>query len=386
MPLPILLLDGDRRKDYCMRHHRIALKFRAEKRYRDPMRFAIGLLFTSLLTATIGFATVQNQKFGIATYKAPSGWKEEKGGGHISYTKTVGSNFAQIALYDYVKSKGDIQVDFDAQWKELIANGKEISAPDKGKPVTANGWTAMSGSGTWKFNDATVATILTVYSNQKACVSVLVNFTDPDLARDYVAMLESLSLDASKAKLPITATNENGPKKPGLVGLWIDYFNETRGYSNGYPLLTAGYFRREYNLKADGTYIYRAKDWSVNLTDILFIYETGTWKADATNITFTPKAGTSGWWGKAPGGSTTGWGKFKKGSTHSLQPITYAYDMRYFEGVQKHYMILEYKQGTSRDRGVSGDGKNHQWNYSPRELDKSLIDNPPGFKVPVAGK
>lgn len=348
------------------------------------MRFAICLFLFSVLAATIGLAAIQDQKFGIASYKAPVGWKEEKGGGHVSYTKTQGGDFAQIALYEYIRSKGDIQADFDAQWKELVANNKEISAPDKGKPATASGWTAMSGSRTWTFNGANVATILTVYSNQKVCISVLVNFTNPELAKEYVAMLESMNLDASKAKVPeATTPTANTGKKPSLVGLWIDYFNETRGFSNGYPLLTAGYFRREYNLKADGTYIYRARDWSVNIAEIQFKYETGTWKADGSQITFTPKTGSTGWWAKAGGGSTTGWGAFKKSSPHPMTPLTYKYEMRYFESIEKHYMILEYKERTSRERGISGDTNTHQWNYSPRDLDKSLIDNPPGFKMPA---
>lgn len=328
---------------------------------------------------------MQGQKFGIATYQAPSGWKEEKSESHVSYTKTVGSDFGQIALYGHVKSKGDIQADFDAQWKELIANGKEISAPDKTKPVTANGWTAMSGSGTWTFNGANVATLLTVYSNQKVCVSVLVNFTDPDLAKGYVTLLESLTLDASKATVS-TSPTANAAEKSSLAGLWVFYNTESRGVVNGIHQLTAGYFRREYLLKSDGTYTFRAKDWSVFVADILFVYEVGNWSVSGSQITLKPTKGSGSWWGKAESGRTVGWGKLKKSSTFKLETVTYTFDLTRFEGNQESVLILKSSTPTQRDYSSSGNAKVHEWRYTSRELSGSLIDNPPGFVAPAAPK
>jgi len=334
------------------------------------MRAMVCLLFLSLIAATIGFATPQKQTFGIATFQAPAGWKQEKGAGFLSFSKIVGQRFGQIVLYEAAKSQGDINSDFDEQWKALVANGKDVSNLEKTKAQTANGWTVMSGSATWKLDGSDVATIFTVYSNQKVCVAVLINFSDPDLAKEYVTMLESMSLDASKE---ITKTTGAG-KSQGLVGLWVYYINESQGFQNGYPILTAGYFRREYLIKADGTYTFRAKDWSVFVLDILFVYETGTWKANGNQITFKPTAGSGGWWAKAADGRTKGWGKFKKGSTYKPQSVTYTYDLRYLEGNKDTYLFL--KSGNA-----GGDKKERS--YSPRSLDKSMIDNPPDFKVPV---
>ncbi len=345
------------------------------------MRSVLCLFFLSLLAALSNGAS-QAQKFGIASYQAPSGWKEEKGTGFISYSKIEGQTFGQIALYEYTKSKGDIQSDFDAQWKELVTNGREVSSPEKTKPETANGWTAMSGSGTWKLDGSNVATILTVYSNKKVCVSVMINFSDVNFAKEYVSLLESLTLDASKATT-VASTKTNST---GLVGLWVDYDTENRGYQNGFPILTAGYFRREYLLNADGTYTYRCKDWSVFVTDILFIYESGTWKANGNQITFSPSKSSGGWWGKSADGRTTGWGKFKKGTTYKSKAVTYSFRLHFFEGSKDNVLILGNNQPTERERSSNGNAKNHEWRYTEREKAKSLIDNPTGFVIPTAPK
>ncbi|OJU63196.1 MAG: hypothetical protein BGO01_11265 [Armatimonadetes bacterium 55-13] len=333
-------------------------------------------LICSLLFGLAG-AAVQKQTFDIASYDAPAEWTAKKGGDYISYSKTDGENWCQIAIYHHRISKGSIKADFDNEWKELVAEGKTISEPEKTEPQMANGWSVMAGTGLWKYNGANVASVLTVYSNKKVCVSVLCNTTAQPYVKDYQTLLASLSLDASKASnAPVSAAPAN---KSSLVGLWVDYKTENNGYQNGSPMLTGGYFRREYLLKSDGTYVFRAKDWSVLAGDILFIYETGSWKVNGNKITITPKKGKGGWWGKTR--STKEWGPLKRASSYKLQPTSYTFELHYESLVKETFLVLYNGQGTQRDRGTSGGGQN-RWSYSPRELTKSLIDNPPGFKIP----
>lgn len=340
------------------------------------MRSWMFLLLLCLLAISTAVVPKQKQKFDIVSYQAPTGWKEEKGSAYVGYTKVEGQGFGQIALYRQSKSKGDIQSDFDAQWNELVAKGKTISEPEKTKPEIIKGWTMIGGSGTWKLNGSGVATILTVFSNQQVCISVLFNFNAESFAKEYVAFVDSLAFDTSKPE------NAVDSKQVSLVGLWADYVNENRGYQNGFPILTSGYFRREYLLNADGTYIYRRKDWSIFAKDILFVYEAGTWKASGNKITFSPSRGSGGWWAKAASSRTTEWGKFKKASTHKLEPVTYTFRMLYSDVMKESSLILENSKGTERDRGTNGKNLMNQWNYSPREKSKSLIDSPPGWTPP----
>ncbi len=322
------------------------------------MRIAISFLLLSLLTLSIG---IQDQKkFGIATYQAPNGWKEEKGDGLISYAKTSGSDFGQIALYEHTKSKGSIQADFDGQWEEIVAKGKEISEPDKTKPTTVNGWTAMSGSGTWKFNGANVATILTVYSNQKVSVSILVNFTAPELARDYVTMLESLSLDASKATTS-TPTAPKNTKGNNLVGRnWEGVSLEK--YVAGGPNMfhTGGFFSARYKFNADGTYQFYGVLASNIIDGKTFQYESGTYAIAGNQLTISPKQGTTEEWskkGKTSNGNSEirnreineTWGKKLKTLPRKLDKVTYTFRVEYLVGNKADTLILEFPKKNARE-------------------------------------
>lgn len=340
------------------------------------------VVLACLLAITASAAAFQKQVYDIATYDAPAGWTSKEGEGYMSYSKTDGDNFGQIAVYKHRTSEGKIEADFDKDWKELVENSKTISDQEKTKPETSNGWTVMTGSGLWKYNGANVASILTVYSNGKVCVSVLCNMTAQPYLKDLQALLASLTLDASK----VTEPPSSSKSKNSVVGLWVNYTLESYGYSNGAPQLTAGYFRREYLIKADGTYVFRAKDWSVFAKDILFVYETGTWKVDGDKITITPMQGKGGWWAKAASGRTTEWGSLRKASDYKAESVTYSFEFHYYSGTKETSLILRNPKATQRDRGTSGEGKVNEWSYSPRPLDKSLIDNPPGFKVPAGSE
>lgn len=347
------------------------------------MRAVKTFLLFCLLIATTCAAVAQKQVYDIASYDAPAEWKAEKSESFISYTKTDGENFCQIAIYKHRTSKGSIEADFDSEWKEVVAQSRTVSEPEKTKPQSAEGWTVMAGTGMWKFNGANVASILTVYSNDKVCMSVLCNTTAQPYLKNLQDLLGSLTLDASKVPDKATTTTSGGGS---VVGLWVDYINEVSGYANGYPQYTAGYNRREYLFNADGTYVFRLKNWSVLQKDILFAYEVGTYKVSGDKITIAAKQGSAAWWGKAKDGSTKGWGTLTKASEYRSETVTYTFDLHYFEGQNESHLILKNPGSTQRDRGTGGDGKVNQWSYSPRELSKSLIDNPPGFKVPVGKK
>jgi len=327
--------------------------------------------FLAVLVAFVGnIVPPQKEVFDIATFEAPKDWKVEKRDDVISYSKIDGDNWAQIAIYRHRGSRGDVKEDFKQDWKELVAKGRTVSEPEVTEPASAEGWTVMSGTGLWKFNDVNVASILTVYSNKNASIAVLCNLTAQPYLQDLQGLLGSLSLDPGK-------TVANPSASADIPGLWVYYLNETSGMINGVVQYTAGYFRREYQFNKNGTYVYRAKDWSVLAENILFVYESGTWSATGTQLKITPKEGRGEWWSKAPGGRTVGWGKLQSKSSFKLQPITYTYELRKYEGRDQKQLILVGGMKTERDRGDENNGV-FRSSYWPR--DGSLIDNPPGFK------
>ncbi len=329
-----------------------------------------------------GFA--QKQTFDVVSYTAPKNWTEQKGEDNISYSKIDGSSWAQIAIYQHRNSEGDIQTDFDKEWNELVAANKTISSPEKTEPQTAEGWTVMSGSGVWQYNGANVATMLTVYSNNSVCISVLCNATAKPYLKDYQTLIGSLDLDASKATETSSTENNSASANTNgvsLTGLWIQYRGEDAGYANGFRMTTGGYFRKEYLLKEDGTYIFRMKNWSAHQDNIYFVYETGTYTVNGSQLTISPKQGKAGWW-KKYGNITDKWGSYLKADNdYKPEKTTYPFYTQHPENRNDMLLILTNPNATKRDGTIDiNDGTTKKWVYGWGGT-KSLIDNPPGFKM-----
>lgn len=337
----------------------------------------------------------QKKAFDIVSFNAPAGWTEQPGSGNVSYSRIDGGSWAQVAVYEHRSSQGTIQADFEKEWNELVASNQAISSPERTKPQTAAGWTVMSGSGVWQYNGANVATILTVYSNNQVCVSVLCNATAQPYLREYQKLLGSLDLDASRVREASGGTNGassagNSPamntNSNAIVGLWTSNILESSGgyYANGMPVTnyTAGYFRKEYTFYANGTYQFLQKSWSAYMKEILFSYETGTWSINGNKLTLKPVNGKNESWSKAASGRTVGWGNLIRSTDRKLETITYDYGFHYYSGSNDTSLLLYYGADTERDgTRANKDNKDANWNYSARSPDKALIDLPPGKKI-----
>ncbi|MFT3827433.1 MAG: hypothetical protein QM731_26155 [Chitinophagaceae bacterium] len=345
------------------------------------------LLAMNIILAASGFA--QTHTFDIVTYTPPKDWTEKQGEGNISYSRIDGGSWAQIAIYQHRSSEGNIQADFDKDWSELVAAGKTISAPEKTEPKTAEGFTVMSGSGVWQYNGTNVASVLTVYSNQKICIALLCNSTAMPYLKEYQKLIGSLDINVpndaetpgagNNTSAPSSSTTTAGVNNTSIVGLWIDYILETTGYSiNGMPQYTAGYMRKEYSFNADGTYIFRNKQWLTKTKDILFIYESGTYEVEGNKLIISPKAGKSGFWGKTR--STIEWGKLVKTADYKLEKTTYTFEIKYFSGSDSYRLELNSGKPTQRDGGqFNSANEPYNFLYNLRKLE-SLIDYPPGWE------
>lgn len=340
------------------------------------------ILIAIILTITF-YSYSQQKVYDIVTYNAPAGWMEKPGEGNISYSKIDGKNWAQIAIYQYRNSEGDIETDFTKDWNEVVATGKSISGPEKTVPQFQNGWSIMSGSGLWQYNGSNVATMLTVYSNKEVCVAIMCNSTAKPYLKAYQALIDSLDIDAEKAKPvnvkkdPINSnTEKENPDNNSLVGIWAYNLLETSGYANGMPMYSAGYFRREYTFNADGTYQFLFKTWSVYMKQIMFGYETGTWAATNNQITIIPKQGKNEEWNKAASGRTSEWGSRIKSLNNKLEKVTYRYELKYYSGSNDHTLILYFDKPTEREAT-----EQKQVSYSKRT--EALIDLPPGTNIPI---
>ncbi|MGC4072225.1 MAG: hypothetical protein QM760_06865 [Nibricoccus sp.] len=343
-----------------------------------------------LLLGSAAFA--QKETFDVVSYVMPKGWQKQQseGGVQFSITDPKTGGYAVAVITRATVTTAPAAENFQRQWATLVQG----PMPSAGRatmtePAQSNGWDLLTGSASYTDGGRSGLAVLISASGHGKTTSAVLMTNTQQFQEAFMAFIQSLELAApvvnapaanAAAKSPATA-----PVSVGLPGLWVYYNVETSGYfSNGMPMLTAGYFRREYLLNPDGTYVFRVKNWSVFQHDILFAWETGTWVARGKQLTFTPARGRGGWWAKAASGRTTEWGARVKVSDWKLETVTYTFELKYFSGNNETHLLLAHSQPTERD-GTGGDaGAVKQWSYSPRPLDKSLIDNPPGESPEIA--
>ena len=337
-----------------------------------------------LLTCFTGIA--QKQSFDITSYTLPNGWAEQKTEGHVSYSRMDGRNWAQIIIYKSTASSGNIDDDFDNDWKELVAVNKTISVPQKTNPQSAANWTVLSGSGTWQYNGAYVASVLTIYSNGHVYIPVLCNTTDTSYLKDYQSFLVSLILKEENVQ-PADGTKNNSQiltspstiNPDSIAGLWVINIAETRGFVNGHLMYTGGYTRKEYQLSEDGTYTFRVKVWLAGNETIYFVYESGTWAVNGNQLMITPKKGKAGWWNKDKvTNNVDKWGSFQKAAGYKLQTITYRFEIK-TDSNYGNSIVLYSNKPTERDGGQFNESP-CRFSYTSRQSGKPYIDNPPGWK------
>lgn len=342
-------------------------------------------LFIALLFVLPIYA--QQETFDIVAYTAPRDWKMEEQNTARVYSRIDGGSWAQIAIYKSTASKGDIDRDMHSEWEAIALALSAVEHDKKTKPETADGWSVMSRSGTWQYNGANVGTILTTFSNGVVCISVLCNATAMTYLKDYQALINSIALNADNTALqttPLSAQTKSvtNTSSVTIIGLWTSYVNETSGYINGMPQLTGGYFRKEYRFNSDGTYVFLEKDFPAYHNHILFKHETGTWTVNSNQLTLIPEKGKNETWSKAVGNRPDEWGKLLRTENGKLEKTTYTFELKYLSGMDQTYLVLAHNAPTERDGKQSNNGnRQHVWQYSPHELDKSLIDLPSGTRI-----
>ncbi|MDF2380647.1 hypothetical protein JMG10_04165 [Nostoc ellipsosporum NOK] len=159
------------------------------------------LILSSLILSSF-CATAQASTYDIISYTPPKDWQLEEKENLIIYSRIDGGSWAQIAIYKSINSQGNIEADFEKEWNDIVRTQFELSKEEKEQPATADGWSVMSGGGTWQFNGANVLSLLTTYSNGNVCISVLCNATAKPYLKNYKDFIKSISLHIQPANQP----------------------------------------------------------------------------------------------------------------------------------------------------------------------------------------
>lgn len=344
------------------------------------------ILFMSLTACT------QKQSFDVLNYTAPKGWQQQQqeSSVQLSVLDSKTGAYALALITKATASDAGAADNFKTDWDRLVKSSVQVKdAPAMQEPATENGWNIISG--TAGYTDDTqkgVATLLTATGGGQM-VSVVLMTNTQQYENDLLAFIHSLQLKKAvqgEAVNPATSTPGSN-NSSGITGMWVFYNTESSGMYNGFPQLTGGYMRREYIFYKDGTYVFRAKDWLVYVKDILFVHETGTYSVNGNQITLSPQKGKGEWWEKAASGRTSGWGKLVRASTdYKLEKTTYTFDFVQFKGNDEITLSLQSVKPTQRDGKDGNKTGIQEYRYTSRDMNNSLIDNPPGYPTQIKTK
>lgn len=351
------------------------------------MKLIKNIFFFSLLSAMSCTSSAQKQTFDVITYLVPTGWQQQKNeaGVQLSVTDKKTGAYAIALITKATGSGATANENFNNDWNRLLKGTVQIDGePAMQEPANENGWDIISGGANYKDGSTTgMATLLTATGGGQM-VSVVLMTNTAKYQNELLSFINSLELAKASQNDVANSTTATGQanNNSSIVGLWVYYTIETSGYYNGFPQPSGGYFRKEYAFYGDGTYLFRMKNWAVFVKEIQYVYETGTWKLNGNKLTITPKQGKGGWWSKAASGRTNEWGSLVKTGSWKLEPVTYTIDLHYYSGVNETHLILQSASQTERE----GKQENNMQTYSPREIGKSLIDDPPGIKTGFENK
>jgi len=117
-----------------------------------------------------------NESFDIASFIAPKNWKKEIKSDVVSYTITNQSNggYCVIAVYKSIAGLGNIDKDYDKEWKELVVDRFTVnSTPETETEKRKDGWLLKAGAAAINDGNGAAIAILSVFENSGSIMSVL---------------------------------------------------------------------------------------------------------------------------------------------------------------------------------------------------------------------
>jgi hypothetical protein len=166
----------------------------------------IFFLFALVIAACRGIA--QTETYDIISYTPPKGWKKEVKQSVVvfTYVDQQDKTWCNIAVYKSIGSKGTIEADFDAAWKELVATPHNTSEPPKASEITeVDGWKMKAGGGKFIYNNGNAIALLTALSGYNKTVDILATTN----AQRYIETIEKFTegIDLKTSETPVLQRN-----------------------------------------------------------------------------------------------------------------------------------------------------------------------------------
>jgi hypothetical protein len=133
-----------------------------------------------------------------------------------------------------------------------------------------------------------------------------------------------------------------------VVGVWSKSASSPWGLDAGSVATNAGYFKGQYQFKADGSYSFKGESWGgySRSNEFWTIEENGSYSVNGNSLTISPKASTAT--------MRTRDGVVKKSQNNQLEKVTYNWRLHFFEGIGEMNLVLQPARQTLRDGSFAG--------------------------------
>ena len=165
------------------------------------------LLVLFILSGFGSFA--QPLTFDVFTATVPDGWtRDETAKSNINFTKInqQQKTWCRFLVYKSTVGSGNLRDDFNKEWSDLVvAANPGAGGPVMTEPVTENGWSVISGTGQFMFDNKNTTVILKTYSEGQRCASLLLMTNDPtgfeSVINDFLSSV-SITPDSNPVQPP----------------------------------------------------------------------------------------------------------------------------------------------------------------------------------------
>jgi hypothetical protein len=336
-----------------------------------------------LLVITVSMFAQQKETFDLAAFIVPDGWQKViKDNDAIGYTinNAQKGSYCQIAIYRSMKSLGNIQSDFEEEWKVLIADVFQVTVkPELRAPISDDGWVSMSGFAPFDFNGGKSIAMLVTISGYTKRLSIIILSNTQDYKKDIDNFLASV--DLKKPAPNSTGLSERQGDMPPFLGTWVKSSGINQSSADSVSGGNSGYIKSQYTFNQDGTYSFISKTFNPAFDKILLVKESGTFKINGNGLSINPQNSVNETWSKK--NSTDNFDKLISTEPRALEKTTYKFVRRYLPGIQEWNLVLESGRPTLRDGSFSGNTKSgYAWYYFPVSETYPEIDLPVSDVVP----
>ncbi len=356
---------------------------------------AVGRIYT---VAQNGYSCrcVKDTGFDIVSYTQPPGWIKESGDGFVAYTINNNANneYARILIFKSLPGTGNIDTDFDIEWKELVQSNYAPGGFTNTKVSEyKDGWISKMGVAPFHYQNANhAALLLTMMKTQTKMSFVFITNTTA-----YETVFEDFgsSLDFStnpsvpdhqeiptgnNKKVTVPAMDKpitSAPAAPGnydsrLIGKWNRTGATHPHYADAASWGTAGYTTSRYEFRPDGAYLYTERSFWMLHDQIVLVKENGRFSVSNDQLTVTPEKSVIESYTKKNGIDELG--SLVKSGPRPLETVTYKFTFHFFSGIQEWNLVLQAPNPTKRDGNFSGNNTfTNAWYFDQKYIDKDLV-------------